>query len=257
MENKMNWLFLRGLSREMGHWGDTFEVFERTNPGMKVHGLDYPGIGTESERQSPLTVNGIMQDLRSRFKILKEHHPGPWSILAISLGGMVTLEWLKDYPEDFGHAVVVNSSAKNVSNPLDRFSPGALASYIKGVKDFKNGEMERTVLETVCNLAVTDELVAQWRDIAILRPLSKRTVATQMLAGSQYETPDHVTVPTLIIGSTKDRLVSVKCSERIAAHLNLPIIYHPEAGHDLSTDDAQWMADKVGEWVTTGEVPRG
>ena len=256
MTKKMNWLFLRGLSRELGHWGNAFDVFEQTNPGMKVHGLDYAGIGTERERQSPLTVNGIMQDFRSRFLILKEHHPGPWGILAISLGGMVTLEWIKDYPEDFGHAVVINSSAKNLGNPLERFSPGALASYIKNANDFRNGEIERVVLNTICNMSVTEELITEWRDIAILRPLSKRTVATQMLAGSQYEAPTHVTVPTLIIGSTKDRLVSVKCSERLADHLNLPIIYHPEAGHDLSTDDAQWMAEKVGSWVNTGEVPK-
>jgi pimeloyl-[acyl-carrier protein] methyl ester esterase len=251
----MNWLFLRGLSREMGHWGNTFEVFERTNPGMKVFGLDYAGVGTECERQSPLTVNGMMQDFRSRFSILKDHHPGPWGILAISLGGMITLEWLKDYPEDFSHAVVVNTSAKNIANPLERFSAGALANYIKNAKDFRNGEMERIVLDTVCNLSITEELINEWRDIAILRPLPKRTMVTQMFAGSQYEAPDHVTVPTLIIGCTKDRLVSVKCSERLAEHLDLPIIYHPEAGHDLSTDDAQWMADKVGEWISTGEVP--
>ena len=71
----------------MGHWGNAFEIFEQANPGMKVHGLDYPGIGTERERQSPVTAHGIMQDLRSRFKILKEHHSGRWGILAISWRG--------------------------------------------------------------------------------------------------------------------------------------------------------------------------
>ena len=256
MDQEMNWLFLRGLTREMGHWGNAFEIFEQANPGMKVHGLDYPGIGTERERQSPVTVHGIMQDLRSRFKILKEHHSGRWGILAISLGGMVTMEWIHHYPEDFGHAVVINSSARNVATPFQRFNPQTLATYIKRVNEFRSGEVERTVLHSVCNMSVTEELVAEWRDIAILRPLKKRTMVTQIMAGAQYEAPSHVTVPTLIIGCPKDRLVSVKCSEGLAKRLNAPIIYHPEAGHDLSTDDAQWMAEKVGSWVNTGEVPR-
>ena len=73
------------------------------------------------------------------------------------------------------------------------------------------------------------------------------------MAGAQYEA-SHVTVPTLIISCPKDRLVSVKF-RKIGRRLNA-IIYHPEAGHDLSTDDAQWMAEKVGSWVNTGEVPR-
>ena len=168
---------------------------------------------------------------------------------------MVTMEWTHHHPEDFSHAVVINSSARNVSLPFQRFNPATLATYIKKVNEFRSGEVERTVLNSVCNLSVTEELVAQWRDIAILRPLRKRTMVTQIMAGAQYEAPSHTTVPTLIIGCPKDRLVSVKCSEGLAKHLNAPIIYHPEAGHDLSTDDAKWMAEKVGQWVTTGEVP--
>ena len=48
-------------------------------------------------------------------------------------------------------------------------------------------EVERTVLHSVCNMSVTEELVAEWRDIAILRPLKKRTMVTQIMAGAQYE----------------------------------------------------------------------
>ena len=63
----MNWIFLRGLTREQGHWGEALQVFESTNPDMKVFCLDLPGTGTERARNSPLSVSGIMEDLRSRF----------------------------------------------------------------------------------------------------------------------------------------------------------------------------------------------
>mgnify|MGYP003949335389 CR=1 FL=1 len=43
----MNWLFLRGLTREQRHWGPFRDVFARDYPGAKVHCLDLPGTGTE------------------------------------------------------------------------------------------------------------------------------------------------------------------------------------------------------------------
>jgi hypothetical protein len=44
-------------------------------------------------------------------------------------------------------------------------------------------------------------------------------------------------------------MVNVECSRAIARKWQLPIIEHPTAGHDLSTDDSQWVVDRVQEFT--------
>ena len=47
---------------------------------------------------------------------------------------MVTMEWIHHYPEDFGHAVVIESSARNVATLFNALIL-KLATYIKRVND--------------------------------------------------------------------------------------------------------------------------
>ena len=38
-----------------------------------------------------------------------------------------------------------------------------------------------------------------------------------------------------------DRLVSPRCSQRLAAAWKVPLALHPSAGHDLPLDDPDWL----------------
>ena len=40
------WIFLRGLTRESGHWGTFTAQFEKAMPGCEVVALDLPGNGS-------------------------------------------------------------------------------------------------------------------------------------------------------------------------------------------------------------------
>src|SRR4051794_33139272 len=63
-----NWLFIRGLGREQGHWGSYFpRVFAELNPGARVHCVDLPGTGTEFARSTPLSIAEIVEDTRRRW----------------------------------------------------------------------------------------------------------------------------------------------------------------------------------------------
>ncbi|HEY8086659.1 MAG TPA: alpha/beta hydrolase, partial [Polyangiaceae bacterium] len=111
----MNWLFLRGLSREQRHWGSFPALFKRVVPASgaptRVWCLDLPGTGTEHERPSPRTIEGIMEDLRARWVALREAEPAPWGLLAMSLGGMVAMAWCDAHPGDFARLVLASTSA--------------------------------------------------------------------------------------------------------------------------------------------------
>src|SRR5690606_18791937 len=89
LEN-MNLLLLRGLIRDHRYWGEFPSRLQTHAPHLKVHFLDLPGVGTENERECPDTITAIRVDLAKRFheKIAQGKLPkGPWSLLAISMGG--------------------------------------------------------------------------------------------------------------------------------------------------------------------------
>src|SRR5690606_3024438 len=104
----MQWLMLRGLAREVRHWGSFLATFEEQSGAKRALGLDLPGMGTEVGRPVPNTISGFVDDVRARFLAARGDDPGPWGIFAVSLGGMVLLNWLERYPADFARAVVVN-----------------------------------------------------------------------------------------------------------------------------------------------------
>ena len=93
----MNWLLLRGLAREQRHWGRFPDALRSQLPDDQVFCLDLPGTGTEHQRKSPLEIAGIARDVRARFAGLRAQHPGPWRLLAVSLGGMVAMQWCADH----------------------------------------------------------------------------------------------------------------------------------------------------------------
>ena len=69
-----------------------------------MHALDLPGFGTEHARGSPSTAAGIAEDVRARWLALRETNPGPWGLLGMSLGGMVTMAWCRAHPRDFDNS---------------------------------------------------------------------------------------------------------------------------------------------------------
>src|SRR4051794_2203226 len=109
MFRHMKWLLLRGLAREQRHWGRFPDVFAKT-AGVTTFCLDFPGTGTEHARPGPSSVRAIVEDLRQRWQALKGASDEPWGILGISLGGMVSMQWAADHPEDFARVVIANTS---------------------------------------------------------------------------------------------------------------------------------------------------
>lgn len=88
------WLLLRGLGREAGHWDGFPDKLKAL--GQEVEFLDLPGAGTEFARPSPLTIAETVEDLRRR-----RASNVPVGVIAISLGGMVALDWAARYPLGF------------------------------------------------------------------------------------------------------------------------------------------------------------
>ena len=103
------------------------KYFEEHLPGASaVHTLNLPGAGDRNNELSPLSVGEITDLVRDEFKLLCEREGGSWSVMGVSLGGMVTLDWCHRFPDDFQMA----SINAPVSAPKGRNQPVLLSRHL-------------------------------------------------------------------------------------------------------------------------------
>lgn len=253
MGERENWLLLRGLAREQRHWGSFPEVFESTVPGAKVHCLDLPGVGTEHRRGSPLTIDGITGDLRRRWSLLKAEHEGPWSLLAVSLGGMVSMHWGAKHGGDFQSLVVINSSTRDLSRPLERLKVEAIPSLARAMMEEDPITREKVILGFTSRERARHEEAAR-RAAELLKdaPIRRSTALSQLAAAATFRTPARIETPMLFLAGGADGMVDPVCALRLARHFSAPLHVHPTGGHELSLDAPEWIAEQVANWRGRG-----
>jgi pimeloyl-ACP methyl ester carboxylesterase len=254
----MNLLLVRGLVRSQRSWGDYPERLRQQAPQLKLHFLDLPGVGTENGRECPTSIAAIRIDLAKRFheKIARGEFPkGPWSLVAISMGGMLALDWVDAEPGLFEKVVVINSSSSDLSSPFERFQVKILPRMLHAFLVNRPEVSESLILDITSNRyskedpkmqKLLEDRVQSMKD----QPVSRLTFFRQITSASRYRLPPRPPKPkTLIVSAAKDRLVSPKCSERLAEKLHAPHSIHPWAGHDLPVDDPEWLARETKEWM--------
>ena len=95
-----HFVLLRGLSRQAVHWHRFPEILSARFPGSSCEAIDLPGVGQAAQRASPWSLAGIATDVRSRC--VPPSDGRPVHLIAISLGAMVAMEWLREHhPDDF------------------------------------------------------------------------------------------------------------------------------------------------------------
>lgn len=252
----MNWLLLRGLSREQRHWGCALDVFRAAFPDGDVRGIDLPGTGTEHRRASPASMRGIAQDVRARWLAVRAARPGPWSLLGISLGGMVSMQWVADHPEDFAQVVLANTSAADLSVPWRRMHPSVLPQLLRALVERDPLARQRRILGFTARLVPDPEAVArEWALIQEQAPVARLTVLRQLWASARFRAPPRLPIPALVLAGARDPLCDPRCPGRLAGRFGAPLEVHPQAGHDLALDAPEWLAEQVRRWCARPSRP--
>lgn len=249
MTKQKHFYLLRGLIREKGHWGQFLNDLRGTYPEALITAIDIPGAGEYFQNNSPLSIREMVEIMRQDF--LKQKTDSEESYLvAISLGGMISLEWLRHYPEDFSKAVFMNTSFGGISPVFDRLLPSALA-YLFKVPLLKGRQKEGHILKLVSNHQdIFDSTLDLWEEIQQKRPVSLKNTLRQLAAAACFSAKDFTPkLPILLLGSTADRMVSIKCSREISKRWNLPLKEHPTAGHDITADAPQWVCKEIQDFI--------
>jgi pimeloyl-ACP methyl ester carboxylesterase len=250
MEN--NWLLLRGLTRESGHWGDFLTQLQHAFPKAQINCLDLAGSGVYYSQTSPNSIQEITQQLR------RQAQENGWlqskiTLLTLSLGGMVAWEWMQQYPDDIHGAALMNSSLATVNPFYQRLrwqSYGKLAQIVWQSDIYQR---ELAVVKLVSNLESQHEkIAAEWAEIQRLHPVSRKNALQQIIAAANYKPALAKPIPAvLLLNGLGDRLVSPACSQGISQRWSLPLVSHPWAGHDLCGDDATWVITQLQQWLAT------
>jgi pimeloyl-[acyl-carrier protein] methyl ester esterase len=250
MTKQKHFYLIRGLIREARHWANFPQEILKLHPDAKLTTIDIPGAGDFFQEPSPLTIKKMVEQMRQSY--LKAHQVDEESILvAISLGGMISAQWMKAHPEDFNKAILINTSYGGVSPFYKRIRMTAF-SHLLSVFAMKGREKEAHILKLVTNhTSIFDKTLDLWEGIQKERPVSVSNTLRQLTAAATFRIGKFKPlIPVLILGSTEDRMVSVDCSRAIARLWNAKIEEHPTGGHDLTADDPEWVAKTIHQFVT-------
>jgi pimeloyl-ACP methyl ester carboxylesterase len=254
------WILLRGLTRETRHWGRFPAIFRDAVKTGSLLQLDLPGNGALVDLRAPAQVAEMVEFVRQA--VSQSGVPGPYRVLAMSLGGMVATAWAQHHPREIERLVLVNTSMRPFSSMTERLRPQAWLPLLRVAAGWRDArEAEAVIHRLTCNdsKALTDDLGA-WVAIRESARVSRGNALRQLWAAARFSAGGKVPrCATLILSSAHDRLVNPVCSAKLAAAWGAAHIEHPWAGHDLPHDDPEWTSEAVGAWLpevadTTGKT---
>ncbi|RDK03216.1 alpha/beta fold hydrolase [Paraburkholderia lacunae] len=244
------WILLRGLTRETRHWG-RLPGFLREAIGTDcLLLLDLPGNGEFNNLRAPAAVADMVGFVR--IAALQSGVPGPYRVLAMSLGGMVATDWSQRHPGEIERLVLINTSMRPFCRMHERLRLSAWPTLFEVAAHWRDApRAEAGIHRLTCNDVQTRAAdLAAWSEIRQHAPVSRANALRQLWAAARFSAGrEKPRCPTLILSSHGDKLVNPVCSARLAAAWGAVHREHPQAGHDLPHDDPAWTSEQVRAWL--------
>lgn len=239
-------VLIRGLIREQRHWGDFIPILQRQFPDSEIIALDIPGNGCLHHQTSPNNISAYTDSLRQQLS--KKDNI---NLIALSMGGMVALDWMTRFPTEIKSAVLINTSVRPHSAFFHRLRWQIYPDIFKMLWHTAE-QIEQQILDLTSNTYNNnDELLKQWQIWRKQNPVSKTSALNQLIASAKFSAQTKPLHPTLIVASKKDLLVNYCCSQKLQQLWKTDYQEHETAGHDLPLDDPQWLTQVIYRWINT------
>jgi pimeloyl-ACP methyl ester carboxylesterase len=265
-EISATWVLLRGLTREQGHWGPFPLLLQKAlPPDSQVITPDLPGNGLLWRARSPASVADMVEAVR--LQLAESSRPGPYHVVAMSLGAMVAVEWAHRHPHELLSAVLINTSLKPYSPPWRRLQPRHYLNILRllltkaSAESWERAILQMTTRHPSCHadhLGAAEQtaqeaaILNQWLSLRAQHPVSTINGLRQLWAAARYHAPHTAPpVPLLLLNGQGDCLVHPSCSNVLASSWSVPLIKHPTAGHDLPLDAGPWVVQQVQQWLAS------
>jgi pimeloyl-ACP methyl ester carboxylesterase len=243
------WILLRGLTREMRHWGALPTLLQGALGGAPILPIDLPGNGEFAPLRSYANVPDMVGFVRKIA--LDSGVPGPYRVLAMSLGGMVAADWAQRHPHEIERLVLINTSLRPFSRMHERLRPRAWPTLLRVARKWGDAAaVEAAIHALTCNARQAQAAdVAAWAEIRRSAPVGRANALCQLVAAGGYRAASAAPQSAvLVLSSRGDGLVNPVCSSSLAAAWGAPHRQHEWAGHDLPHDDPAWTVEQVREW---------
>ena len=253
MTGAPTWVLLRGLMREQRHWGSFPATLARALPGAHIVTPDLPGNGTRHAQNSATRVVDMVEACRQELQA--RGIPAPYHLLALSLGGMVAVEWAHHYPQEIARCVLLNTSMRPYSPFYRRLRWQNYGALLRQLLLGDAGSQEALILRLTSqrHAGGNPALLADWLSYQQQYPVSRRNALRQLLSAARFRAPASKPVmPLLVLAGGRDRLVDPGCSHRLARAWQTAYEIHADAGHDLPLDQPEWVAQTVAQWLNSG-----
>lgn len=242
----MNWILLRGLTREHAHWGEFPQRLGEAFPDHRFHTVDLPGAGVHYLEESP----GRVEAIRAAVCRQVAHIRPPYSILALSMGGMVALDWAQSCAAGEIQQLVLINTSSGFSPPWHRMRPAVWPRVLRLLARRELFDREKDILSLTSNRPVPLSLAKYWYSIQRQRPVSPANARRQLSAAVRYRPGSMRPLPdALLLASRADRIVHWKCSQALEQRWQWTLRVHPDAGHDLPLDDGDWVIRQIRGWL--------
>jgi pimeloyl-ACP methyl ester carboxylesterase len=244
MNRPPHFVLLRGLWREARHWGGFPGHLQQRFPGALISTPDLPGNGLRNHETSPATIAGMTDALRQQVDLSQ-----PIRLIALSMGGMIAIDWMTRYPAEIEAAVLINTSARPLSPFYHRLRWTAYP-YILRIMFHSCVQREADILHLTSNSHQYDKkLLESWQQWQQQNPVSPISARNQLLAAMRFSVVDKPQQPLLVVTSRADRLVDYRCSQKFAQSWNADYVEHESAGHDLPLDEPEWLVEVIRKWI--------
>lgn len=251
VKQQAHFVLIRGLLREARHWGEFPGKLQQQFPGALISTPDIPGNGMRHHETSPESIAALTAALRQRIDASQ-----PIRLVALSMGGMIAVDWMTRYPGEIEAAVLINTSARPLSSFYHRLSWMAYPHVLR-MLFHSRAQREADILRLTSNRYQHDKkLLASWQQWQQQNPVSTASARNQFLAAIQFSITAKPQQPVLVVTSRADRLVDYRCSRKLAQTWYADYRQHELAGHDLPLDEPQWLVQNIREWFDKSKAGR-
>jgi pimeloyl-ACP methyl ester carboxylesterase len=211
--------------------------------------MDLPGMGELRREASPTQVSAIVDNCREQLAKLGVN--SPVYLVGMSLGALVSSDWIARFPTEIQGGVLINASLRPFSSVFRRSRPlNYLSLMLLSLSRFSARRREAAVLSLTTRLTPKEDVLDRWVELQRQQPLGVRNTVRQVLASMRYRASrTRPGSPLLLLCSKADSLVDWRCSQAISRAWGAPLRLHTRAGHDLPLDDPDWVARAVGDWL--------
>ncbi|WP_297324249.1 alpha/beta hydrolase [Nitrosomonas sp.] len=244
MMQREHFVLIRGLLREARHWGEFTGNLQQQFSDAVISTPDIRGNGRLHQLTSPKTIAGMTEALRQQIDTTQ-----PLRLIALSMGGMIAMDWMTRYPHEVATVVLINTSARPLSPFYHRLRWTIYPQVLKMITH-SAAQREADILNLTSNRHQHDsKLLGSWQQWRQQNPVSTASARNQFLAALKFSIAAKPQQPILVVTSQADRLVDYRCSLKLAQTWQTGYVQHESAGHDLPLDEPEWLAEIIRKWV--------